>query len=74
MDVAGLSPSREVWFGGECDGLSGAPVGVLAYRIWADRISGDPHLCGSTIRVHGGGRRSSAQDRLITTAIANQLP
>jgi predicted permease len=54
MDVIGLSPSRGVWFGPEHDDLSGAPVAVLTYRMWADRMSQDPDVIGSTVRVNGG--------------------
>lgn len=74
VDPSGLPRLREISFGAECDDLSGASVGVVTYRIWADCRSEDPHGFGRTNRVNGGVRRSPAQDHPITTAVADQLP
>lgn len=74
LDLSGLPRLREISLGAECDDLSGAPVDVVNYRIRVDCRSEHPHGFGRTNRVNGGGRRSTAQDHPITTAVADQLP
>lgn len=54
MDVIGLSPARGAWFDPSHDDPNGDPVAVLTYRMWSERLGGDPDVLGSTLRVNGG--------------------